>query len=393
MTHAQIVLILILLQQSLAAGAWLLASSFLRVSPRPIRHWAAASGLVAGGLVLYASTGQVPTVLTHDVANVLITLSFIVLRRGLQVFLRLPATDRQHLTLAGLTVGLALWGWALESGAAESSLLSILVATAGPAGCLAALVHEARGPLRREFGRRPAMVVLAVWCLVAVAFMARFVAALLWPAQAAQPVGVDTLFNTVLVMALMVGGLALHLMLALLVILRLALKLRHLSRHDVLTGLPNRRLMQEEIAAAWSRHARHGEPCALLAVDIDHFKRVNDRHGHGVGDDALVHVGRTLREALRSDDCVARMGGEEFCVLLRSCSAGEAERQAERLRAAVAGAPLQLADGQSLTLTVSIGVAMAPGAAEPELLMAQADGALYAAKHAGRDRVVLHAPA
>jgi diguanylate cyclase (GGDEF)-like protein len=387
MTQAQIVLTLILMQQSLAVFAWWGSARLLRVSRVAALHWAAASAVMALVLVLYALTGGISDALTHALANALVPPAFVLLRRGVQHFVRMRPTDRE-LWLLAVVPGLVIAaGW--HTAAPQS--LPILVATAVPAWCLLRIAYESHAPLCAEFGRGGARVFVGVIALLGLLFASRFVGGLYWPELAARPVGVDTPVNTLLVMSFMVIGLMLQMVLGLLVVMRLAQRLSHLSRHDPLTGLPNRRVMQDAIAAAQLQHLRRGTPYALLAVDVDHFKRVNDLHGHAVGDQALVMVARALRQALRSDDLVARMGGEEFCALLGDCARDEALARAERLRKAVADEVLRLADGAQLALTVSVGVALAADEVQPRTMLEHADHALYAAKGGGRNRVVMHA--
>jgi diguanylate cyclase (GGDEF)-like protein len=391
MSHAQTVLVLILMQQTLVAAAWLGAAWGLRVSGTAALHWAAASALVGVALGLYALVGVAPDAWTHGLGNALVPACFVLLRRGLQRFLRRPYSDIEHLVVAGGSALLIAVGWQLD--APES--LPILVASAAPAWCLARMAMESHGPAAEEFGPAPARAFTAVMGGLALIFASRLVGGFFVPELAARPVGVDTPLNTVLVMAFMVIGLALQMALGLMVVLRLAQRLAHLSRHDTLTGLPNRRVMQDAVARARAHHARRGTPFAVLAVDVDHFKRINDSHGHAAGDQALVHLARVLRESLRSDDCIARMGGEEFCVLLGNCHPAEALGRAERLRNAVAAAPVLVPGGTTHTMTVSVGLADCPataGTPETSALLHRADEALYAAKRSGRNRVVV-APA
>jgi diguanylate cyclase (GGDEF)-like protein len=123
-------------------------------------------------------------------------------------------------------------------------------------------------------------------------------------------------------------------------------------------------------------------------VDIDHFKSINDRYGHAVGDEAIREVARRLSACLRERDVICRYGGEEFAVLLVDASPEEAERVAHRLHAAVAATPLMTVDGP-VPMTVSVGLARPPDVArDVQVLLGQADEALYAAKGAGRNRVV-----
>jgi diguanylate cyclase (GGDEF)-like protein len=163
----------------------------------------------------------------------------------------------------------------------------------------------------------------------------------------------------------------------------------YFATRDALTGLFNRRALllaaRRDVAVA----ARSHEPYALMMVDIDHFKAVNDGHGHQVGDQILCHVAGLLSARLRAQDMVGRYGGEEFLVLLPNTAQQAAAELAETLRSAVAQCPCAR-EGCAITATVSIGVCggQLHGTEDWERLLRCADQALYAAKAAGRNRVV-----
>jgi diguanylate cyclase (GGDEF)-like protein len=159
------------------------------------------------------------------------------------------------------------------------------------------------------------------------------------------------------------------------------------ARTDELTGVFNRRHFAETIAEAL---AQDPTGCALLMLDADHFKQVNDVHGHVVGDAVLVELARRLTGGLRPSDCLARWGGEEFAVLLQGVTSdAELDRLAERLRSDVARTPV-FAEGISVKLTISIGAARAGGELDSlDVLVEAADRCLYVAKRRGRDRVSL----
>ena len=169
---------------------------------------------------------------------------------------------------------------------------------------------------------------------------------------------------------------------------RMHRKLERLATTDVLTGLPNRRRFFD-VARAWiAREEVARRPSAWLVLDIDEFKAVNDRHGHDAGDRVLRAVGGSLLEQLRPDDLVARMGGEEFAVFLPDTGSEAAMSVAERLRAAIADLRTAANDGV-IKVTTSIGVcSVQDGDVDIDAALAAADGALYRAKRAGRDRVV-----
>lgn len=160
-----------------------------------------------------------------------------------------------------------------------------------------------------------------------------------------------------------------------------------LAMTDSLTGIPNRRALMELAEHALAR--RGGAPMALMMIDVDHFKRINDTLGHPAGDAVLKQVARLLAGRLRGGDVLGRYGGEEFCVLAPDTDTEGARTLAESLRDIIAYRPLH-AENNELKVTVSIGVACCPNDKTRELkdLLAEADAALYAAKEAGRNRVV-----
>jgi len=159
----------------------------------------------------------------------------------------------------------------------------------------------------------------------------------------------------------------------------------HLARHDPLTDLPNRRVVEENLGRLLARSER-GIPSALLLVDLDNFKEVNDEAGHAAGDEVLRAVARLFLEAVRPGDLVGRIGGDEFVVLLEGAGADEARAVAERIRDRALRLPLP--DGYAgPPVGASIGIALAAGHDKPAAVLATADAALYDAKAAGKGRV------
>jgi two-component system cell cycle response regulator len=163
-------------------------------------------------------------------------------------------------------------------------------------------------------------------------------------------------------------------------------RLETLIFEDPLTGLANRRFILTQLASLVSGARRHGRPLSIAIVDIDYFKSVNDRHGHPVGDQVLVAVTGALRNHMRAEDQLGRLGGEEFLTVLPDTDHDAAMAAAERMREEVAATSI-VHDGTELGVTVSLGVATWEAEEPPELLLRRADDALYAAKGGGRDRV------
>jgi diguanylate cyclase (GGDEF)-like protein len=167
-----------------------------------------------------------------------------------------------------------------------------------------------------------------------------------------------------------------------------------LSSRDALTGLANRRQFEAALAAEIDRVARAGEAALLLMLDIDHFKRVNDTHGHPAGDAVLRGVARSLADCVRPMDTVARFGGEEFAIILPNCEPNFGHGVAERIRASIHARGVDVAPGITLHVTVSIGGAFAPKwvRTSADLWIERADQQLYRAKAAGRNRTHLEMP-
>jgi two-component system, cell cycle response regulator len=163
-------------------------------------------------------------------------------------------------------------------------------------------------------------------------------------------------------------------------------ELERMSRTDSLTAIYNRRHMDELLHRMLSAARRHDQSLAVVMIDIDHFKHVNDTKGHAAGDRVLQVVAQRLTGVLRVEDELGRWGGEEFITLLPVTDLSGATRVAERMRSAVASEPVSLGNHGTLSVTISLGCAAGVGG-DPEALVRRADDCLYAAKNGGRNRV------
>jgi diguanylate cyclase (GGDEF)-like protein len=173
---------------------------------------------------------------------------------------------------------------------------------------------------------------------------------------------------------------------------RLETELRHLAEHDPLTGLLNRRGLEAELERHVAHVNRYGSRGALLVVDLDHFKAVNDTLGHEAGDQLIVAVAEMLSKRLRATDIVARLGGDEFAILLPEANEAAAQRVAEAIVADLHESPLPISGQRPLHVSASVGVTVFQrGLSAGEDALVNADLAMYDAKEAGRDRVSLHA--
>ena len=162
------------------------------------------------------------------------------------------------------------------------------------------------------------------------------------------------------------------------------------STRDALTGAFNRAFFQDRLDAEVAYAQRHGTKVAILVIDIDHFKAVNDTHGHAAGDAVLRAVAREMGRTLRVEDVLARYGGEEFAILARAATRLDAYRMAERVRTAITALRVPFPGGAQASVTISIGIARLlerPEASTPEELLKLADDRLYKAKAAGRNTI------
>lgn len=385
MSNAQLLLTLILLQQGLLGLVWM-GTAALGLSRRPAMHWGAANLAAAAALMLVVQreSGLAPWAGVL-LANTLGLLAYVLNRRGVQLFCSLPPTDREHLFV--LAAGALLLAAIVASGAPQGPV--VLVTSLLLAYSLLRAGAEALNGLRAELGRASALAcALPLW-LLGGALALRAILVLVFPAAVGQPVHQGGSFNAALGLGILVVALLQNLGLGAMLVMRTVSQLRRLSDHDALTGLLNRRGLAAEHERQQARSRRGGEGYALLVVDLDHFKRVNDRHGHEAGDAVLCAVAQALRLGLRPHDAVARTGGEEFCVLLPAASQRDAQQAAERLRALVAATPVAWA-GCTLHLSCSIGLSWsADGRQTLAELLRRADQAMYLAKAGGRNRVVV----
>ena len=339
---------------------------------------------------LFALRGLVPDGLSIVLANALLACVFSTVTAAVLQFqgraLRWPLLLAPALLLA---VGLVLYSDNFNA----RVILVGLVCSAQVLGALWILLQ------RRQDSVGRGMWLLAIGlALEVVILLSRAAAATLSPAPDAgslgilQSTGLQTLSFFATFSVVLFGSLGFVFMLR----DRADERNRFMAAHDALTGVANRRALVTALNRDVARAARSGQPIAVLMVDIDHFKRVNDRYGHPVGDQVLCHVVQVLSQRVRSQDLVGRYGGEEFMVVLPDTTLQGAEQLAQALRQAVAQAPCHIttanghADhGAQVAVTVSIGVF--GGSVAPDdswdMLIAAADRALYQAKENGRNRV------
>jgi diguanylate cyclase (GGDEF)-like protein len=371
-------------QMGLYALAWVLCATLLGKDRAAVVHWGIFLLLAGVVMLLAGARGEPRQWLYYNGANVLSLIAFAMMRRGIELFMRLRPSDREMVVVLLVVAG----SIAALGPHEEHASWRIVLSYGGQGYLLLRTMWRVGRPLRAEFGRGSLFAIVGPGVLIGLMLASlslRQVLDMGRPMEMHHDTG--TSYG---LMYYYLGGVALfNFGFMVMLTQRLVVSLRHVSKHDELTGLFNRRAMNEELDRQWQRHLRGRRPFAVLLIDIDHFKRINDNYGHAVGDEVLAQVARLLQSHARRTDSVARMGGEEFLILLPDMDAAAALNLAQRLRETIESEPVLTADA-ALYTTVSVGVAVVrsdDGGAQP--LVRRADDALYRAKAAGRNRCEL----
>ena len=378
------------LMQGVFCGIWLLGSLVIGDVRRAALHWSAFAGLsTLSFLALVVALHQDASPSAEPwraLGNLFGVAAMLALHRGVRLFVDARLPNGAHALALGVVLVASWLGLSAANGVLRVSVNSAVLAAIALAIAID-LYRYGRDVLRRRH-----IWLLAVPLVAAAAgFALRGVRALWQPASVATEMIADSGLNVGSAIAYMVIALTFHATLLGLVVGRILTDLRHRSRHDGLTGLLNRRAIEEALLVQVQRSRRTGEPFVVAMLDLDHFKQINDRHGHAAGDRALKHTAAALKRELREVDAVGRFGGEEFLVLMPGATVETALPVANRLRTSLL-APAPRIDGTTLHLSASIGIAQWRQPAEdPSGLLVRADAALYQAKQRGRDRVVVGA--
>ncbi|ALK99664.2 MULTISPECIES: diguanylate cyclase [unclassified Massilia] len=374
-----IVVSLLLVTMALSAVMLLVLSSLRDSGARGIREWFAANAMAVVAMPLFAARGALPDVWSIEVANTLLLGTTVTMLAGYRRHLALPVPWRR----LGATVVLGLFlilvlHHGVDSVGGRVVAMSLLHATL----CLemGLLLSPQLGRTKRRYP------VLFTVCAAYANAGLQIVRALVYGAQlggASMP-WEDAILSMVFFSAGALSLPALTLGAVMMANGDLIARARHAADHDHLTGACSRRAFFELAAREQARTLRRRSPLSLLLFDVDHFKRINDTHGHATGDRVLVDIVERTGAVVRSIDIVARLGGEEFAVLLPDTGADTALPVAERLRH---GLDRSAGDG-GIGYTVSIGVATLLAGETIEGMLSRADAALYAAKAGGRNLVV-----
>jgi len=348
---------------------------------RGVRDFLLASVLGMVGNALYAFGRELPPLLAYEGANVTYAVASAALVVGYRKLAGLPGRQLPLLLSAvGVGIVIALFHYVNDSFVARSVVVSLF--QAAMCGEIARTVLSSRHHWQRPLYAY--WFVVAMCVLVAGGHLGRIGWMTLGgqlPTSLLQPNAWTIAFLvavSVALPALALGGL-------LMAYRQIVQRAEHVGNHDFLTGAASRKAFFDIAAREMARANRQDQPLALLLVDMDNFKDVNDRWGHQGGDAALLRLVAGARATLRAIDCVARLGGDEFALLLPDTDVNGANAAALKLQRAIrhAGADLEAAP----TLTLSIGITLITPGEDLATAMHRADEALYAAKSAGRDRI------
>jgi len=343
-----------------------------------VAWWGCAHLMRAGSIALFGTFGSASDLVSIDLANVILFLSFAVTWTGARVFDQRPI--RPLPLLAGPMLWLGLSHLSLFNNIDLRALLSCGIITTYT--WLTAYEFW-RGRSEALVSRWPAIFMLFAHGSL---FLLRtpFAAMLPW-----LPAGnvVDSAWLIVMSFEALLFTIAIAFILLAMAKERAEFKLRTAAMVDPLTGIANRRSFLQDGAELMKRHAAESCPAAVLLVDLDHFKSINDRFGHAIGDRVLQIFARTAQESIKPPELIGRLGGEEFAIVFYDVGQERAKVRAELIRTSFVEAATEV-DGYPVAATLSIGIAFSKNSPldVPELLM-QADQALYDAKERGRNRV------
>ncbi len=373
---------LVSLQLVLYALLWVSIGLAIKDARPAIVQWTGYALATAAGAALLGWRPDGPVWLTHTGSSAATLLSLILASRGVMLFLGLHPPDKLLLAIAAAAA--LCFGWIgpydTDYRVAAMGFFNIVVLVATFLLCAKRFIHEFGLPVSAA-ATFPALALV----LLNGYFLVRGLARGGLDAAGSGAVTVTAWMVT------LVSAAAFNFLFMFLVSFRMQQDLRRQASHDAVTGLPNRRAMEQRLQLEWDRSVRYGKPLVVIAVDVDHFKRINDQYGHAVGDLALIAVARALQGCARETDQVSRCGGEEFLILMPEANMQtDGMAMAERLREAVTRVALTSPGGEAIALSASFGVSgwLATDQNREDILR-RADSAMYAAKANGRNCSVL----
>jgi diguanylate cyclase (GGDEF)-like protein len=384
----QMIWLLLAAQLGLYTLAWLVASVCVRTHQVSTRFWGESSGCFVLGLIVIASVPDEikdhPSI--YALCTLLLTQGFLLMSSGTASFFSVRHWSRDR--VLAVSAATAIVSWLMASYVMLDTLrLSFPLLLYG--SIILIVITRFHAAEVAEFGRWGTWVLQGPALLLSLGMIARGIMGSVSSNEVPPELESLSTGNYALALGAMFAAGALNLTYAVRLGMRLVHRLTELSHSDPLTGLTNRRGLDEAIGDEYRRYVRSGRPYALISIDIDHFKTLNHRFGHSAGDQVLVSLAQLMADQAQSTDTAARIGGEEFLLLLTDTDPAKALATAERLRQRAAS--LQILWGKdSMSVTISLGVANSSLTSETVAsLMERADSALFQAKAAGRNCVVV----
>ncbi|OYU45318.1 MAG: hypothetical protein CFE44_08140 [Burkholderiales bacterium PBB4] len=375
----------LVLQLCIYSTVWLVIGLGFQINRRAALWWSAGFFSIALCMAVVQMDGGGVVLGDSLLRNWFALLSFVLIRRGVEVFTERPHATMDWIGALGATVVMEV----LRQLGEHTFVARVVVFTAMACWPLAAISRLILEWLRQHWSMAPwvrgLMVSPVVLTMAVLLLRAGLISSGLGTDSPDLAEGGWLDVGSMLVYFLVLGGF--NFTLVSLVLGVLIQRLHELSATDKLPGLANRRVMLRRLAQEHARFLRTGQAYTVVMTDLDYFKKVNDTFGHGVGDQVLQGIAHLLQGNLRGADTLARMGGEEFMLLMPSTDADGALVQAERVRERIASAEVPT-DSGPLHLTMSLGVAeVLPSDATSTPVVSRADAALYRAKAAGRNAV------
>jgi diguanylate cyclase (GGDEF)-like protein len=377
----ELLLLAVALQLILFAIGWTVAAAGLDGERMTLRGFVAFNVLAAISLVTIAFRGDDPIAITRTLPNVFILLSMFALAKAALAYWGLSLDRITTGAMVVAIIGVVWFGAVMRDDSVRVTLLLL-----GVLWIMLVGIWRTHSPTKAEFGDAAAnaLFVIAVLMLITLVWRVYFILF----TDVSADLNHQSRFSELSVFVLMLAGSGPNLLYGYFVCVRLVRSANQVANSDGLTRLLNHRAFMQASEFAWFERRQGRVLGCVLAIDIDHFKQINDRHGHQVGDAVLRMFGSLLRAALPPGSLLGRTGGEEFIAVLPCTGKDEAASHAERLMRIVRRAPWRGSADQSLELTISIGVALdAACDLRANDLLVRADRALYAAKQAGRNRV------
>ncbi len=367
---------------ALGAMTFVSLARMYRPAAASMRRYALALAAMAIGLTLLSLRGGLPDWISYAGTNTLVSLGIVLTTDAtLRLFGRIQPGWLLGTQIAGFAL---MWAWL---GTDPAYVAERVIATSvSQCVWIAACVYAIRSS--PEYGRQPYVRTLAwFFTCYALVHLLRGIAALLGVGSAAGGVFAPSLAQMAFGMLFALSPIGLAMIVQMMLHARISGELHQRASTDELTGLHSRRRFFELSRERLRERRAAGAVHHLLMIDLDHFKSVNDRFGHPVGDRALQHAARVLKKTLNDSGVLGRYGGEEFCALIGSRSQTDATRTIDDLRRALEAAPMR-AGASTITMTASIGAVPVEDAESLERLLVHADHCVYRAKTEGRNRVV-----